>query len=88
MVTMLHIVELLAPYGGVPVKLFRLAEAIDPERGRLVFTVFQPGSLDGAISRLGTSAAARHDGRRDRAERRRRLGLHRSERSRPRFRLD
>jgi glycosyltransferase involved in cell wall biosynthesis len=55
MVTMLHIVELLAPYGGVPVKLFRLAEAIDPERGRLIFTVFQPGSLDGAISRLGSS---------------------------------
>lgn len=54
MVTMLHIVELLAPYGGVPVKLFRLAKEIDPEQGRLVFTVFQPGSLDDAISRLGS----------------------------------
>ena len=26
MVTMLHIVETLTPYGGVPVKLLRLAE--------------------------------------------------------------
>lgn len=54
MLTMLHIVELLAPYGGVPVKLLRLAESLDPEQGRLVFTVLQPGSLDGAISRLGS----------------------------------
>lgn len=54
MLTMLHIVEVLTPFGGVPVKLLRLAEALDPERGRLVFTVFQPAALDDVISRLGS----------------------------------
>lgn len=54
MVTMLHIVEVLTPFGGVPVKLFRLAKEIDPDRTRLVFSVFQPAALDDAISRLGS----------------------------------
>lgn len=54
MLTMLHIVEVLTPFGGVPVKLLRLAKEIDPERGRLVFTVFQPAVLDDVISRLGS----------------------------------
>ena len=54
MITMLHIVEVLVPYGGVPVKLFRLVNEIDPNRARLVFTVFKPASLDDAISRLGS----------------------------------
>lgn len=52
--TMLHIVEVLTPYGGVPVKLFRLAKELDPGRGRLVFSVFQPAALDDAISRFGS----------------------------------
>ena len=54
MLTMLHIVEVLTPFGGVPVKLLRLAEAVDPEQGRLVFTVFQPAALDDVVSRLGS----------------------------------
>jgi len=54
MLTMLHIVEVLTPFGGVPVKLLRLAKAIDPERGRLVFSVFQPAALDDVVSRLGS----------------------------------
>lgn len=54
MLRMLHIVEVLTPFGGVPVKLLRLAETIDPERSRLVFTVFQPAALDDVISRLGS----------------------------------
>jgi glycosyltransferase involved in cell wall biosynthesis len=54
MLTMLHIVEVLTPFGGVPVKLLRLAKAIDPERGRLVFTVFQPAALDDVVSRIGS----------------------------------
>ena len=54
MVTMLHIVEVLTPYGGVPVKLLRLAKQIDPERGRLVFSVFQPAALDDVIAQVGS----------------------------------
>jgi glycosyltransferase involved in cell wall biosynthesis len=54
MVTMLHIVEVLTPYGGVPVKLLRLAEQLDPRRGKLVFSVFQPASLDDAIKSVGS----------------------------------
>ncbi|SPP62990.1 glycosyltransferase family 4 protein [Nitrospira lenta] len=54
MLTMLHIVEVMTPFGGVPVKLLRLAEAVDPERGRLVFIVFQPAALDEVVSRLGS----------------------------------
>ncbi len=54
MLRMLHIVEVLTPFGGVPVKLLRLAETIEPDRARLVFTVFQPAALDDVISRLGS----------------------------------
>ena len=50
---MLHIVETLTPYGGVPVKLLRLAERLDPAQGRLVFAVFQPAPLDEAMQRTG-----------------------------------
>ncbi len=53
MVAMLHIVETLNPYGGVPVKLLRLAEQLDSARGRLVFAVFKPGRLDEAMERAG-----------------------------------
>ena len=51
---MLHIVEILTPYGGVPVKLLRLAEQIDPRRARLVISVFQPASLDDVIKKAGS----------------------------------
>ena len=53
MVRMLHIVETLTPYGGVPVKLLRLAERLDPDQGRLVFAVFQPASLDETMTKAG-----------------------------------
>jgi glycosyltransferase involved in cell wall biosynthesis len=53
MITMLHIVEVLTPFGGVPVKLHRLAKEIDPGQYRLVFSVFQPAALDDVIGRLG-----------------------------------
>jgi len=52
-ITMLHIVEVLTPFGGVPVKLHRLAKEVDPLQCRLVFSVFQPAALDDAITRLG-----------------------------------
>lgn len=55
MVTMLHIVETLTPYGGVPVKLLRLAERLDPRQGRLVFVVFRPALLDEAVRSAGSS---------------------------------
>lgn len=53
MVTMLHIVETLTPYGGVPVKLLRLAERLDPFQGRLVFAVFQRAPLDALMRKAG-----------------------------------
>ena len=53
MVRMLHIVETLTPYGGVPVKLLRLAEQLDPDQGSLVFAVFRPAPLDEAMEKAG-----------------------------------
>lgn len=53
MMIMLHIVETLTPYGGVPVKLLRLAERLDPAQGRLVFAVFRPAPLDKAMEWAG-----------------------------------
>lgn len=50
---MLHIVETLTPYGGVPVKLLRLAERLDPDQGSLVFAVFRPAPLDEAMEKAG-----------------------------------
>ena len=53
MLTMLHIVETLTPYGEVPVKLLRLTERLDPVMGRLVFAVFQPAPLDEVVRKAG-----------------------------------
>ena len=52
---MLHIVETLTPYGGVPVKLLRLAERIAPSQGRLIFTVIEPAPLDEAMEKAGAT---------------------------------
>jgi len=52
-VTMLHIVETLTPYGGVPIKLLNLAQRLDANQGRLVFAVFQPALLDEAMRKAG-----------------------------------
>src|SRR5262245_15482257 len=55
MVTMLHIVEVLTPYGGVPVKLFHLAREVASTGDKLIFSVFQSAALDDAITHLGSS---------------------------------